>query len=281
MVKQTDAISAFEIFDWKNWVRTGIGFFASVLVVGLIAAAFIPGAFASFGEFGDFVGGLANPLLALMGYLALLYTIKVQTNELALSREELALTREELERSATALEEQVATSERQRLSQAFFDLFQMYKSVVGEINHGTGAHRITGKEVFERYFTYFSPSPNNRGDSWSLERVLNGHKTLNNMLGSYFRITFRLLSFLEDNGKEAEFFADMFRAQLTTSELHLLFFNCVSEVGKPMQYYAAKFELFDNMPLPPRAGFEVIAREIDSAAFGKNEGLLSLVKSEV
>lgn len=263
-------------FDWKVWVGTAIGLFAVVLTIGFIAAAFIPDAFASFGEFGDFVGGLANPLLAFMGYLALLYTIKVQTDELALSREELTLTREELERSASALEEQVATSERQRLSQSFFDLFEMYKSVVNEVAYGNGETRTTGKAALEKHIYSFTP-PFGK-DEWSLTKVQDAHDSLNSKLGSYFRIIYRLLSFLSENGKDAEFFADMFRAQLTTTELHLLFFNCVSEVGKPMQKYAAQFELFDNMPIPPKRSFDLIAKEIDERSFGKNADLLSLVE---
>ncbi|QZD93188.1 putative phage abortive infection protein [Qipengyuania xiapuensis] len=261
----------------KLWIGPAVGLFLVTILVGILAASFIDGAFSTLGEFGDFVGGLANPLLALMGYLALLYTIKVQTRELELSRKELELTREELDRSATALEEQVATSERQRLSQSFFDLFEMYKSVVSEISYGMGDSRVVGKAAFEKFIFGFSPSGFDSNKTWSIERVQRAHDGQNARLGNYFRIIYRLLSFLNENGNDAEFFADMFRAQLTTAELHLLFFNCVSDVGSPMQKYAAKFELFDNMPVPHGDGFEAIAEKIDPKAFGENDALLSLI----
>ena len=48
-----------------------------------------------FGQFGDFIGGTLNPILAFLSFMALLYTIKIQMDELKLSREELEATREE------------------------------------------------------------------------------------------------------------------------------------------------------------------------------------------
>jgi hypothetical protein len=63
------------------------------------------------GQFGDFVGGAANPLLSFLTLIALALTIVLQSRqlavssqELALSRKELEMTREELRRSADAQE---------------------------------------------------------------------------------------------------------------------------------------------------------------------------------
>ena len=59
-----------------------------------------------FGQFGDFIGGTLNPILAFLSFMALLYTIKIQMDELKLSREELEATREELKESRIAQQEQ-------------------------------------------------------------------------------------------------------------------------------------------------------------------------------
>lgn len=63
------------------------------------------------GQFGDYVGGVLNPFLGLLSFLALLMTIAIQvksvnlsTQELRLSRSELEMTRTELQRSARAQE---------------------------------------------------------------------------------------------------------------------------------------------------------------------------------
>ena len=59
-----------------------------------------------FGQFGDFIGATLNPILAFLSFMALLYTIKIQMDELKLSREELEATREELKGSRIAQQEQ-------------------------------------------------------------------------------------------------------------------------------------------------------------------------------
>ncbi|ABX49308.1 conserved hypothetical protein [Shewanella baltica OS195] len=49
-----------------------------------------------FGTFGDFLGGVLNPILGFATVGLLIWSLKLQMNELALSRQELALTRQEL-----------------------------------------------------------------------------------------------------------------------------------------------------------------------------------------
>lgn len=262
---------------WQNIGPWAIALFLGTIIFAVAATAFPWNAFKSFGEFGDFVGGVANPLLALLGFLALLYTIRLQLNELSLSRDELRLTRSELKRSASALEMQNASLERQRLSQAFFDLFEMYKSVVSEIEHGSGETRRTGKSALARKANGYSPYAYMTDSPWSIDSILKTHENQNDDLGSYYRIIYRILSFLSETGAPADFFADMFRAQLTTAELHLLFFNCISDVGRPMQKFANQFEIFDNMPLPSGRGFKDVAKAVDRKSFGTNEALLSLL----
>lgn len=67
---------------------------------------------AEWGQFGDFVGGFANPILGFLTLISLSLTIALQSRqlsissrELELSRKELTLTRDELSRTARAQEE--------------------------------------------------------------------------------------------------------------------------------------------------------------------------------
>ena len=53
----------------------------------------------NWGTFGDFMGGTLNPIFALFSLFAIIYTIKIQTQELEFSREELEATRSELKES--------------------------------------------------------------------------------------------------------------------------------------------------------------------------------------
>lgn len=72
--------------------------FIGSLVTWYYNAIWLPGFTdypAAYGQMGDFFGGLLNPVLAFASFMALLYTIKIQTDE-------LQLTRAELERAANA-----------------------------------------------------------------------------------------------------------------------------------------------------------------------------------
>jgi hypothetical protein len=84
------------------------------------------------GQMGDFFGGMLNPVLAFASFIALLYTIRLQSSELQLSRQELSETRQELKRSANAQEnsvrafaDQLAAIEHQKFENRFFKLIEM------------------------------------------------------------------------------------------------------------------------------------------------------------
>jgi 1,4-dihydroxy-2-naphthoate octaprenyltransferase len=55
---------------------------------------------AAWGQFGDYLGGVANPFFGLLTLMALSVSLFVQTKQLSITSEELKLTREELGRSA-------------------------------------------------------------------------------------------------------------------------------------------------------------------------------------
>ena len=88
------------------------------------------------GVFGDYLGGVLNPVFSFFALIALLYTIALQSEELRASREELALTREELARSAEALREskEIAAQQAEHFeTQAKKeDVYRMITAVFGE-----------------------------------------------------------------------------------------------------------------------------------------------------
>lgn len=57
---------------------------------------------AAWGQFGDYMGGVVNPLLSLLTLLALVATVALQRQQLQISRAELKATRKELKKSARA-----------------------------------------------------------------------------------------------------------------------------------------------------------------------------------
>lgn len=108
------SMSSDDLLRWISWVI--------VFAVGVLSAVFggyvlffgrngVSNDPAVWGQFGDFVGGTANPILSFLTLIALTLTIILQSRqlsissrELELSRNELELTRDELRRSAQAQE---------------------------------------------------------------------------------------------------------------------------------------------------------------------------------
>lgn len=74
------------------------------------------------GQMGDFFGGMLNPVLAFASFMALLYTIRLQSEELRLTREELAASRIAQEDSSKALEGQLTNLQIQQFESTFFSL---------------------------------------------------------------------------------------------------------------------------------------------------------------
>jgi hypothetical protein len=83
-----------------------------ISVVSIAVWGFLGEKGGALGSAGDFFGGILNPLIAAAALFALLHTIRIQ-------QEELRLTRHELARSSEALQGQARLYERQLFNQVF------------------------------------------------------------------------------------------------------------------------------------------------------------------
>lgn len=122
----------------------GIAFVFIILVVSFYGWNFrgssISDNVSNWGAFGDYVGGVVNPILAFFSFMALLITLDLQRKQLnkteeqlELNREELKLTREELKKAADAqvdsakvLNEQLKTQYLQQFDSLFFNLVKQF-----------------------------------------------------------------------------------------------------------------------------------------------------------
>ncbi len=75
---------------------------------------------AAYGQMGDFFGGLLNPVLAFASFMALLYTIQIQSKQLEISANELKETKEEIAASRKAQEDLSNTQQTQLFENNFF-----------------------------------------------------------------------------------------------------------------------------------------------------------------
>ena len=84
----------------------------------------------TWGTFGDFFGGMLNPVLGFASFIALLYTIRLQSQELAMTREELARSADANEKSGRALVEQLNTLKFQTFENTFFKLLDAVENKI-------------------------------------------------------------------------------------------------------------------------------------------------------
>lgn len=90
--------------------------------------------------FGDYIGGLLNPILSFSAFVGVLITIFLQRSQviqtqsqLDMTREELELTRVELKRSADAQVQQIDSVNLQNFESTFFNLMSRFEAQVAHI----------------------------------------------------------------------------------------------------------------------------------------------------
>lgn len=113
------------------------GFVLFLLLLGVYIIKFgsltLSSSKSDWGAFGDFLGGTLNPTFAFLSLIAILTTIKIQSNELKASRKELELTRAELSRSTDAQKEQSNSIKIQNFENTFFNMLDLHNKIVDNI----------------------------------------------------------------------------------------------------------------------------------------------------
>ncbi|TKE94965.1 hypothetical protein FCV53_00405 [Vibrio sp. F12] len=186
-----------------------------------------------------FFNNVGAPIVALMSYLALLYTLHQQNKSHALSLEELALTRKELSDSTLAqktqadtlklqLKEAQATAKRERFDSTFYSLLEQHNSAL---------------------------------DMLSTEDLTQGNKSLkeefaelhgNSLYCRYFRLLYQVLKFIavEHSSEESlnqsifrssvkneeKFYSNIVRSMLPDHVLYWLAVNCHCPLGEQDPY---------------------------------------------
>jgi len=228
-------------------------FWTSMVAMVVIAAGLIAGAawalghppldLEQMGQNGDFFGGVLNPLLTFLTFLALLYTLVLQ-------RKELKESRTQFERSADALSEQNSQT-------AFYQALTIHNDLVGalqvtdpvtqETARGRDAFRVIYSEIRKLYRQKQGKLPKGGEDKAIVHAfgvVLRNHPEL----AHYFRYLFNTIVLVERFPKAPQYIK-LLRSLLSNHELLLLYYNAaVSPPGKAFTELAVRHELFDNMP---------------------------------
>lgn len=201
-----------------------------------------------------------NTLFSGLAFWGLIHAILLQKSELILQRRELALTRTEVRGQKEQLEAQNATMRQQRFENTLFSLLDLFTSIVNsmEVHVPRPLAQPTifkGRECFTLFYDEFQreyQACNKPGlelpdlcisayDRFAAHRQTH--------VGHYFRTLYNIIKFIATSEVEnKQFYINIVRAQLSSSELNLLFFNCLSTNGiKSFKPYVDQFGLLKNM----------------------------------
>jgi hypothetical protein len=235
------------------------------------------------GQFGDFFGGVLNPLLSFMALLGVLYTIRTQGQELKEAREETRI-------ANRIQDKQTAVFERQNFESVFFRLIDVHARTAERIRDNTGSFGANGfqaavREVLLQYRyacedsaqaqrktpkpQYAAIKPEISSDQQLLlqafEEGVEGEIRV--LLSQYYRNMYQILKLVDgfkmfsgdqQTGRRSprmirmEYFhrrqySNILRAQLSDDELKLMFFNCITPYGAGLKAYVEQYSLLKHL----------------------------------
>lgn len=241
-------------------------------------------------QFGDFVGGTLNPILAFFAFIALLYTIKLQSDSLETSKNELQATREELSKSAKAQEEQSKSLKLQNQStnlqvfeNTFFQLLNQHNEYLDLMIKDT-------KIIYYDYGNARLISLSTPKVPIKREIMEKNFKELNHekrSIKNYFMTLYQILKFIEEKSKkyniDGKFYTNIIRALIDDEVLRTLALNCITfPQFTDYKKYIEKYEFFEHIYIEEKNNETATILEIltffDKKAFGKNAALIELIK---
>ncbi|MBU1237974.1 MAG: putative phage abortive infection protein [Gammaproteobacteria bacterium] len=210
------------------------------------------------GTFGDMFGAI-NALFSGLAFASLVYTVFLQRRELTLQRQELSLTRSELEGQKLQLSAQNDVLRIQNFENTFFQLLKLLNDIVNSIDLvGSDSNVIRGRDCFNTFFRRFRNAynyskkdhPNDDACARALIAYEIFYKDIQGEIGHYFRTLYNIIKFVHQSDiQNKRFYTNLVRAQLSSQELSLLFYNCASALGsqkfKPL---VEEYSLLKTLP---------------------------------
>ncbi|MCF5885415.1 putative phage abortive infection protein [Aeromonas veronii] len=237
----------------------GISFMAVCFIINVIGDG------EKLGPFGDFLGGVLNPIFTLMTFFGVIVTIVLQKIELGAAREEY-------KKSADALGTQA-------IENTFFSMLSLHHGIVENLHFSTDNFNMDGnilKNTLARsqaqlnIFKLNGESARGAASFSALLKLLNTYsvdesdtikiykyiqENHNHLFGHYFRNLYQIIKFIDTNKHIDEIdkkkYISILRSQISTYETVALFINCYQDVvddGK-FRYLLIKYHMLEHMPI--------------------------------
>ena len=204
------------------------------------------------GAFGDYVGGILNPIFGIFTLLGLVITVWLQKEILEVQKQELADTRAELAKSAEALDIQNKTMLAQNFEGTFFQMLRRQSELLAnlEFKYRQSTNKpVMGLDAIDICLRQLNGEiKQGHGHIIAFEKL---YKEQNATIGPYFRNLYHTLKLINENkhltDEEKINYGSLARAQLSSSELTLIFYNCLTEVGKGLKPLLVKYRMLKHI----------------------------------
>jgi hypothetical protein len=232
--------------------------FAWILVVaGFLAAAYGYRAFVSprylwqvdkndLAAAGSFFQGAVGSLWSLAAFIFIFVTFQTQQKEIV---------------------RQCAASAQERFESIFFELLRIHHGLIADmqVNNPVDGGLVTGRSCFRVFYEklcqlYDDPPHPSESSVQSLEELIllrvdvayqNLYQSFGGELGHYFRNLYHVIRFVDESQvsePERKRYMKILRAQLSSRELLLFFYNGLSEVGQKLKPLTCKYALLEQLP---------------------------------
>lgn len=215
------------------------------------------GGFATYYWFGDDRGtagdmfGTVNALFSGLAFAGIIYTILLQRTELKFQREELELQRAEIRRSGDELEGQKKIMAIQRFENTFFQLLNLHHEIVGNMEVQS-VDVIKGRKTFKKFYDRLEYTFDTRRPMQIVLDYGMIYREYEDTFEHYIRNLYHTIRWVHNANcfeeiEEKKEYIRIIKAQLSTYELLVLYYNCMTAQGEKLKNMAIEYELFDNL----------------------------------
>lgn len=276
--------------------------FTAVLSAGVVLGMFVDkfgvgywNTVEEWAQTGDFFGGILNPIFAFLSLILIAYTLfqnkraleqnehALKQNETALNvgNEELKLSRVEFSKSVEALNGQVEQFNFQRFENTFFNMLSLQNEILSALEFSSSNisscknihdESTKSRKVFSSILRWIDDEDD---ENQTLENYNLFQTSENQIVGHYFRNLFQIIKFIDESGlsdTDVEKYARILRAQLSSDEIAVLFFNCISPKVDNGQFreYVRKYKLLEHLVVEPYLHIDIVKISTLSVAVPSN-----------
>lgn len=220
----------------------------------------------SWAHFGDYLGGI----FSFFSFMALLYTVHLQTQELKATREELKLSRQAQQESAAAQEQSAEVLRKQQFENTFF---QLLNQITLHLNKLTEHHKNEQSKIHQLLsLNFFKPSSGLvnltkfseiLSHNSYIRKIDDLQKEYDNAVPEFSQfclLVYQLLKLIKNSPyasqdkiptPEEKQYSNFLRAILTRQILQLMAIYCYRDEKSQFKSYQElieRYELFEHMP---------------------------------